>query len=411
MLDLHAFTGHVVRQRSARRVVAPPYDALDPRTREAVAATDPDSYLGALPPGTARDRGALEMALTRCRDHLTTLLAAGRYRPIGAPCVGVLELRSGAGGPPATAIIGDVPVAAFGDGRVLPHERVDSDRVDQLARYLEVVGVASSPIALTQEPDREVTAATRAATSATTPDVAFRADDGVDVGFWCVTGSALGDRLRAAVDGAGVAYIADGHHRAAAAARYAASTGAGPEDAAGRVLCAVMPTDHLDVRAFHRRVDDVVTSDGAADAILDRLRRAGVPLTPVASPRSPDQPHTVTLVLDGSWWHADVRTLVRDEDVVEALDVRLVERDLLPLLQQRGRPVPVAVPVPAPLGLGALVRPGTVGIALYPPTIEHILAVAREGRTVPPKTTYVAPKLRSGLLVTLRPAPGVGTPP
>jgi uncharacterized protein (DUF1015 family) len=410
LLDLRPFTGDVVHADRARRVVAPPYDALDPEVRAALAATDPDSYLGALPPGGPRgDASALDTALARCRRHLDALVAAGRFVPIGGPAVAVLELRTDAHR--AVAIVGDLPVAAFADGRVLPHEQVDRGRVHDLMRYLEVVGVASSPVAITQRPDGEVTAATAAATAGAPADVAYRADDGADVALWCVTDGAVADRLRAAVAGAGVAYIADGHHRAAAAARYATVVGAGPDDAAGRVLSAIVPSDHLDVQPFHRRLDDVLTVPGPGrggdpaaevEALLARLRAAGVGVRQLPTAATPDRAGTVTLAAAGGWWQLEVSSLAVDGDVVESLDVRLVERDLVPRVTDRSVPV---VPVAAPLGLEALTAPGSVGFALYPPTVDQVLAVADAGRDVPPKTTYIAPKLRSGLLVTPRPRP------
>ena len=233
MLELRAFRGHVVAAERAHRVVAPPYDALAPATRAALAATDPDSYLGALPPGVAVGSRELETTLVRCRDHLARLFAAGYYRALPGPTIGVLAL--GAGDERAVGIVGDVPVAAFAavgrgaarpgtaapfrddDGLVRPHERVRAARVDELTRYLEVVGVASSPVALTQRPSAAVTSATEAVTTSA-PDLAYRADDGVDVALWCVTDPRRRRALERAVAEAGPAFLADGHHRSAAAA-------------------------------------------------------------------------------------------------------------------------------------------------------------------------------------------------
>jgi uncharacterized protein (DUF1015 family) len=405
VLDLRPFTGELVHADRARQVVAPPYDALAPEVRAALTAADPDSYLGALPPGgPAGDAEALEAALVRCRDHLDALVAGGRYVPIAGEAVGVLVLTTG--DRRAVAVVGDVPVGAFADGQVRPHEQVGDARVHDLTRYLEVVGVASSPVALAQRPDASVTAATDEVIRSASPDVAYRAEDGVDVALWCVTDPAARDRLCAAVAGAGTAYLADGHHRAAAAERYAAAVGARPSDAAGRVLSAVMPTDHLTVLPFHRRLEGALTAAAAeheVTALLHRLRGAGVTVEALDGPASPGRPHHLSLTATGRWWHLDASVLARPGDVVEALDVRLVERDLVPLISDRAVPV---VPVAAPLGLEALVVPGAVGVALHAPSVDEILAVADTGRDLPPKTTYIAPKLRSGLLVTPRPGPG-----
>jgi uncharacterized protein (DUF1015 family) len=420
VLELRPFTGHVVAAERAHRVVAPPYDALDPAARAALAATDPDSYLGALPPGTAADPAQLGTALATCRRHLAQLFAAGRYRALPGPAMGVLTFDDGTAR--AVAIVADVPVSAFAaltraapgaelgtsrdDGLVRPHEQVQTPRVDALARYLEVVGVASSPVALTQRPSPEVTAATSAITSAP-PSLAYRAEDGVDVALWCTTDPVACRSLASAVAAAGPAFLADGHHRGAAAVRHAAQTGAGPDDAAGRVLCAILPSDHLTVHPFHRRFDGVLEPDvgDGASALLTRLRDAGVVITPAEGPHEPGAVHRIGLTAAGGWWHLDVAALGRDDDLVESLDVRLVERDLAPLITAgQTDPLP-PVPVPAPLGLDTLVRPGSVGLALHPPDVTTVLAVADAGGSLPPKTTYVTPKLRSGLIVTPRHGP------
>jgi uncharacterized protein (DUF1015 family) len=127
-----------------------------------------------------------------------------------------------------------------------------------------------------------------------------------------------------------------------------------------------------------------------------------VGVTALDGPRAPTARHHVTLTAVGRWWDLDVTALVRDDDPVEALDVALADRDLLPLLQPTDEPSVPATPVAAPLGLDALVEPGAIGLALHPPDLEEVLGIAAAGRSLPPKTTYVTPKLRSGLVVTPR---------
>lgn len=404
MLELRPFAGHVVVGDHAARVVAPPYDALSPETRAALAASDPDSYLGALPPGaTGGVTAALEAALARCREHLAGLLAGGRFRRLERPSLLVLAI--GAGARRGVAIVGDVAVGAYTDGRIRPHERTRDDRVAELVRYLEVVGVASSAVAVTQRPHPDVTAAT-APVLATTPTVAFRDDDGIDIALWVVDDAAATAALTAAVDAAGTGYVADGHHRAAAAARFAQVHGHGHDVPGGRVLTAVLPSDHLAVLPFHRRIDGAVTADDprAAEAVLERIRAAGFALAPLDAPAVPSTHGTLHVVVAGRWYAADGASLVAD-DPVEGLDVRLFERHLVPAVGADTPPAPVA----APLGLTVLDVPGAVGVALRPAAIDEVLAIADTGGTTPAKTTYVTPKLRSGLVVTPRSDAAPGT--
>jgi uncharacterized protein (DUF1015 family) len=383
-------TGAVVDPTAAPRVVAPPFDALTDAQRRQLAA-DEDSFLGALPPPIASGRD-LDDALARCCQRVTELLRRDRFRTVDGTFLGVLGLRTEAGA--MTAVVGDLAADAYLDGHVLPHEHVRPARVGALARYLEVVGVASSPVAVTHRPHAAVTAATAEVTSRE-PDVAHRSADGVAVSWWTVRDPRAVAALTDAIARVGTLFVADGHHRAAAVAR-ARADGVDLDD---RVLTAVVPADHLAVLPFHRRVEGI--ADPAA-ALGQLLADRGLVAHPVDGPTVPEAPGTVTVVAGDRWWRIDLRAR-RHPGVVDGLDVALVGRELLdPLV----RLVPDAQvdPVAAPLGLGALTGPDAIGVALVGPALEEILQVASAGEVVPPKTTYITPKLRSGMLLLPRSA-------
>jgi uncharacterized protein (DUF1015 family) len=402
------FEGHVVADAGAHGVVAPPYDALSPAQRRALAAADPNSFLNVLPPAGPEAAADLEHTLHACRRNLDRLIADGLYVPLPGPVLAVVAL--GEGPARSVGIVGDLPVEAFSDGRVLPHERIRDERVEQLRRYLEVVGVASSPVAVTHRPHPAVAAAT-APILARDAVVAFRGDDGVDVALWLVTAPGEQAELAAALDAAGTLYVADGHHRAAAVLAFAEEQGTSSADPAGRVLTAAIPCDQLHVLPFHRLVRDVGHLGIAEVARL--LGERGIGSHAVEGPTAPAVSGTVVVTVEGRWLAVDLRDRVVDDEI-EGLDVRLVERELLPVLlgaagpgaadpaATRAAARPRVETVAAPAGLAALSRPDAVGIALAPPDVEAILRVSDRGETMPPKTTYVAPKLRSGLVVTPR---------
>jgi uncharacterized protein (DUF1015 family) len=392
------FEGHVVADEGAHGVVAPPYDALSPAQRRALAAADPNSFLNVLPPAGPEATADLEHTLAACRRTLVRLLAEGLYVPLPGPVLAVVAL--GTEPDRSVGIVGDLPVEAFADGGVLPHERIRDDRVEQLRRYLEVVGVASSPVAVTHRPDPDITAVT-APVLERDAVVAFRGDDGVDVALWLVTDPGEQARFADALDAAGTLYVADGHHRAAAALDFAGRQGVTSAAPAGRVLTAAIPCDQLHVLPFHRLVRDVPHLDH--EEVSRRLAAHGFPVTHLRRPAAPTEPGTVVVTAGGRWVEVDLRERVVD-DAIEGLDVRLVERELLPLLLQDdpARREHRVETVAGPSGLGALEQPDAVGIALAPPDVEAVLRVSDLGATMPPKTTYVSPKLRSGLLVAPR---------
>jgi uncharacterized protein (DUF1015 family) len=391
------FEGRVVADEGASGVVAPPYDALTPAQRRALAAADPNSFLNVLPPEGPEAAADLEHTLAACRRSLDRMIDDGLYVPLPGPVLAVVAL--GTEPHRSVGIVGDLPVEAFSDGTVLPHERIRDDRVAQLRRYLEVVGVASSPVAVTHRPHPAVTAATGPILERDAA-VAYRDDDGIDVALWLVTGPDEQAQLADALQAAGALYVADGHHRAAAVLAFAEAQGATSATPAGRVLTAAIPCDQLQVLPFHRIVHDVAHLD--LDEVEGRLRAAGMAPRRLDGPAAPTKPGTVVVTVDRTWLALDLRDRVVD-DPIEGLDVRLVERELLPrLLGGEVTGDRRIETVAGPAGLEALARPDAVGIALAAPDVEAILQVSDLGATMPPKTTYVTPKLRSGLLITPR---------
>jgi uncharacterized protein (DUF1015 family) len=391
------FEGRVVADEGASGVVAPPYDALTPGQRRALAAADPNSFLNVLPPEGPEAAADLEHTLAACRRSLERMIDDGLYVPLPGPVLAVVAL--GTEPHRSVGIVGDLPVEAFSDGTVRPHERIRDDRVAQLRRYLEVVGMASSPVAVTHRPHPAVTAAT-APILERDAAVAYRDDDGIDVALWLVTGPDEQAQLADALQAAGSLYVADGHHRAAAVLAFADAKGATSATPAGRVLTAAIPCDQLQVLPFHRLVHDVAHLD--LEEVEGRLRAAGMAPRRLDGPTAPTEPGTVVITVDDTWLALDLRDRVVD-DPIEGLDVRLVERELLPRFLDGAAAGDRRIEtVAGPAGLEALARPDAVGVALAAPGVEAILQVSDLGETMPPKTTYVTPKLRSGLLIAPR---------
>lgn len=395
-------TGHLVAPARAHAVVAPPYDALTPEQRSAMAAADPESFLNALPASGPGDGAELERTLVACRATVERLVSAGRFLAIDRPCLGVVGL----GAPPdrTVAVVGDLPVEAFDlqatgqPGLVRPHERVDPARVEQLTRYLEVVRVASSPVATTHRPHPAVSE--RIGSIVEQPaEVGFQGDDGTDIAVWLVHGDDA-DGLADAIAQAGTLYIADGHHRAAAVAEYTRRD----QHGSGQVLSAMIASDQLHVAPFHRRI--IGAPDPTADGVARRLRGHDLLVRELDGPQVPPAPGAVTVTAEGRWWLVQLPPTADADDPVEGLDVRRMERSLLPALLDTGdegsEPELRVEPSPAPAGLGALEGPATIGVALAPTGIEAMLQVADARGAMPPKTTYITPKLRSGLFLVPR---------
>jgi uncharacterized protein (DUF1015 family) len=393
MVRLETFTGALVEQTHAADVIAPPYDRLTPIQRRAIAAAQPDSFLAVLP---AADTDIDELQANRAA--LDRLRRGGRFRPLTGPCLAVLSLEHDGG--TAVAVVGDVEVADFESGAIRSHEQVRPARVEQLTRYLDVVGIASSPVALVHRDDPDVAAAVATVVRRAAPDLHVALPDATILRVWLVADPVGQQDLRDAFASVAGLTIADGHHRAAAGAAFAAASG--PGRAVDRILVAAFPASQLSVAAFDRRISGLGAD--AMDRITALLRSAGLEPIAIEPPTGTPPPHVAHLGLESAWWSIALAPAL-GAGPLGRLDAAVVERVLLePLAHQV--PTVTVEPVAAEQDHDGRASdppgPGRALVRLHPPDVDAIIAVARAGAIMPAKSTYLGPKLRSGVFLVPR---------
>jgi uncharacterized protein (DUF1015 family) len=229
------------------------------------------------------------------------------------------------------------------------------------------------------------------------------APDGIRHTIWKARDASALERLFAAVP---TAYIADGHHRAAAAARVArerraAAPGGTGDEEYNWFLAVLFPASRLKILPYNRCVRDLngLTSEGFLRAVGERFE-----VTPAVHP-VPEHPGRVHLFLENRWYRLSWPSAAL-EDPVASLDVSVLQDRLLaPVLGINDpRNDPRIEFVGGILGVKELedrVRSGrsAAAFSLYPTTVEQLMAVADRGLTMPPKSTWFEPKLRDGLLI------------
>jgi uncharacterized protein (DUF1015 family) len=255
------------------------------------------------------------------------------------------------------------------------------------------IGAQTGPVFLAYKASTDIDAVARRAV-AEPPLFDFTAPDGVRHELWRVHPR----EAQALVDGFAavpVLYIADGHHRAASAARARQALrarGAGEWD---RVLAVAFPDDQMQVLPYNRVVRDLNGMD--APAFLGALRaRAEVRDGGPASPRARGQ---VAVRLAGAWYTAAFPA------AAGALDVDLLEREvLLPILGitdvRTDSRIEFVGGIRGTGELERLVDGGgfAVAFSMYPVSMADLMRIADEGGIMPPKSTWFEPKLRDGLL-------------
>ncbi|MEQ8841128.1 MAG: DUF1015 family protein [Acidimicrobiales bacterium] len=392
------FTGWLIRPEWASRVVAGAYDAKTPAERRAIIEADPYSFFGVtrsagdLGPGQVADDDDL---LRLGAQTLSRILAAGAFAR--SDHAAYYAYRLVFGNHTQTGIVGALDIEGLRDGRVLTHENVRPERATLLSRHLETVGATSSPIALTHEPDPALrdllTAAARR-----TADVDHVVED-VHHLIWTLTVDES-HTVTALLADARV-YVTDGHHRSAAAL---AGRDAHPDDDAfRRTLAVLFPADELRVEAFHRRADDV--DRRSRDELRASLATVGV-VTPAddAVHAAPHARGEIGVYHHGSWSKLVLDPQERPSPLA-SLDVERLRRDVLGHVLGIDELAPDSGVdyVPGPSGVDELVArcdaDGMLGFVVHPTDIHDLMAVAAAGELMPPKSSYFAPKPRSGVFL------------
>ncbi len=315
-----------------------------------------------------------------------------------APCLYVYEQTNG--GVASLGVIAGVSVADYRAGRIKVHEQTLTNRETLFMEYLRATGMNAEPVLLAA-PDNGALERTLAPVTRGTADSDFTTADGVRHRFWAVADTAFRRTLQEQFGALEALYIADGHHRLASSARLAEANGATDVDPEAWCLAYVLPHTHLHIRNFDRAVRSL--NGHTPEELIAALARIGR----VERLEAPLEEHGVVNVYTRDGWHAlwlpPAPTTAPPADRLDP--ARLSQLVLGPILgihdlrtDPRIRFVPGTNSVHE---LQALVDQGTMEAAfhLQPVSFAELRAVADSGGTMPPKSTYVEPKLRSGLTV------------
>jgi uncharacterized protein (DUF1015 family) len=415
MPSISPFKGYFVDRALVGEVVVPAYDSLSPAERREFTRRNPRSYLSVMQSPEDypdEERPAIEDVLADNAARLDALIRDEVFVESERACIYLYRLQ--VDGHVQTGIVAEIPVAEYDAGRIKKHEHTREDKEEVLTRYLETVGASSSPVCVAY-PQNDAIDAIVARESESEPYLEFDSPEGVRQTIWCVEDAETEDeliRLFAAVPGT---YLTDGHHRSAAASRYAARRRAENPAHTGResynfLLVALFPHDQLRILPYNRRVRDL--NGHSVSGFFAAIDGGFViePLGKVAeSEARPRRPREFGMLLDGEWYRLTVRPeVVPEDDPVGALDVTLLQEHVLgpalgiedPRTDPRMEFVPGTFALDGP-GLGQAGE-RRIAFAAHATSIEELIQVADTNRVMPPKSTWFDPKVRSGLFLRLR---------
>jgi uncharacterized protein (DUF1015 family) len=310
--------------------------------------------------------------------------------------------RQSLGAHAQVGVVGLARVADYDSERIRKHEHTRPDKEDDRTKHIYALGANDESVFLTYRADAGIDALVNEAIDAT-PEIDFVADDGVRHTIWLASTQTSAE-LEARIARIAMLYIADGHHRCAAASRAAKLYERERRGPGGHeyFLATVFPHDQVQILDYNRVVKDL--NGLSSTQFLERLTR-DFEVTP-AQQKKPTRPHQFGLYLDSRWYRLDARAGSFANDTLGALDVTILHENILRAVLGIGdvrtdARVQFIGGVRGVAELERLVDAGQfrAAFALFPTQLEQLMAVADAGGIMPPKSTWFEPKLRSGLLL------------
>ena len=386
----------------ASRIAAVPYDVVNTEEARALASGNDLSFLHVsraeidLPPDTnpysdVVYRTAAER-FARMRPHMVEE---------DMPAVYFYRLRMGSH--TQTGLAACYSVGEYDADLVKKHERTRRDKEDDRTRHITELRAQTGPVFLTYRASAAVDVVA-ARVAATEPLYDLVAPDGISHTVWKVTGADLA-AVVTAFGALPAVYIADGHHRAASAARarkaIARETGRDDVVEADWFLAVAFPDNQTQILPYNRTVKDLagLTPDAFLQAVKDRFAvREGGPATPAKK-------GDIAMLLAGKWYTIDAGARA-GADVISRLDVSILQDRLLdPVLKiadvRTDKRIDFVGGIRGTAELEKLVAAGKAAVAfsLFPVSVTDLMGIADAGQIMPPKSTWFEPKLRDALLI------------
>jgi uncharacterized protein (DUF1015 family) len=395
---LRPFAGLRPAPGRAAEVAAPPYDVVSSAEARALAVGKPWSFLHVSKPEIDLPEGTDPYAAgvyAKAAENMRRLVEEGVLVRDAAPAYYAYRIELG--GHVQSGIAGAGSVAAYTENRIRRHELTRSDKENDRVRQIEAVGAHTGPVLATHRPDAAV-AGVIGAVAADRPSAVAETPEGAVHSLWVISGTAEIAALDAAFDGMDAIYIADGHHRSAAAAQIARD-----RPSADRFLVVTFPEDEVRILDYNRVVKDL---DGLApDAFLDKLSDR-FEVAAADAPVRPERSGEFGMYFAGQWRRLVLKRMPgRDAPAVSRLDVSLLTHEILEPVLAIGdiRTDPRIDFVGGGRGLDGLqarVDGGewAVAFSLFPTSMSDVTAVADAGAIMPPKSTWFDPKLADGMV-------------
>ncbi|MEO5331239.1 MAG: DUF1015 family protein [Magnetococcus sp. YQC-5] len=410
MTLLQPFRAWRPRSGLEEQVAAPPYDVINSQEARAMAQGNPVSFLH-----VSKAEIDLEPGMNPYDDRV---YATARKRFLAMRTEGLLIQDSNPGyyiyrlemqGREQIGVAGLASVDDYRNERIKKHEFTRPDKENDRTRLADTLDAHTGPVFLTYRHDPTLETAIRHVMESHPPACDFVAEDHVRHTLWVAQDPTVIGHLTNGFDRLPALYIADGHHRAAAAARVCQARRAphvtpDPHASYDRFLVVAFPDSQVRILDYNRLIRDL--NGYSVEAFLEQVKTK-FHCTKATLPVRPTQTHEFGMYLKNQWYYLEAMLKPDQEhNPVARLDVTLLQDNLLdPILGIVDPRKDTRIDFVGGIrGLEELMRrvdSGEMAVAfsMFPTSLSELMAVADSGQVMPPKSTWFEPKLRDGLIL------------
>lgn len=391
----------------ASAVASKPYDVLNSHEAREEAADNPYSFLHIT-------KSEIDLPLNidthsqqvydKARENLQTFIEKGILIEEDKPCYYIYRLVMD--GREQTGLVAGSSVDDYENGIIKKHELTRPDKEADRIHHMTTIRAQTGNVFLAYKSVGAIDDVIESWKRDHSPFYDFTAEDGIRHTIWIVND----DETIRAISGlfareVPCTYIADGHHRAASAAKVRKALGAAASTASDYFLTTLFPSDQLRIMDYNRLVHDL--NGASVEEFTDKLQKEFF-IGKVDQPYQPKQLHEFGMYVDGNWYKLVAREGTFSTDPIGVLDVTILQKNILDkLLSIKDPRTDKRIDFVGGIrGLGELERRVDSGemkaaFSLYPVSLEQLFDIADSGEIMPPKSTWFEPKLRDGLLTHL----------
>ncbi len=395
----------------ADKVAALPYDVMNTAEARAMASGNPYSFLHISRPEIDLSMEVdihSEPVYQQGKENLACFIAQGVLVQDRADCYYVYRQKMGT--VVQTGLVACSGIDDYQSGIIKKHELTRADKEEDRVRHIDLLDANDEPVFYTFRHDTQIDGLLQTATAGR-PEYDFVTADGVSHTLWIVTEQETIRAFTASFAAIPFLYVADGHHRSAAASRVrdlrkTANPYHGGAEEYNYFLTVIFPDTELNIMPYNRAVKDL---NGHSLAEFMVLVSRNFEITPLSAAQEALQRHLFGMYLDGKWYELAAREdSFAADDPVACLDISILQNNLLsPVLGVRNPRTDQRIHFVGGIrGLAELERlvdsgDYAVAFSLFHTTIDELMDLADADRIMPPKSTWFEPKLRSGLFVHL----------